>query len=164
MLAREREEAVGGLWPCAAGSAHGVRSQQSSEKPEGTCVWVDGCGITRCCCLLAPASSAPGWDVRRGMQRWWAQRGTSVSSSVPTLGWGLGSCSPSGAFSGKLELEFCPTVKRRAPGLKTQGWWDLSTPETPGGLGRANHCFQPAGLLHEAWPAWHGTFPSLRQS
>lgn len=61
------------------------------------------------------------------MQRWRVQRGTSVSSSVPTLGRGVGSCSLSGALSGKLELEFCHPVTRSASGLKTRGWWDLST-------------------------------------
>lgn len=123
MLAREGKGAMGGLCPCAAGSAHGVRSQQGSEQPQGTCGW----RITRCCCLLAPAGSDLGWDVRRGMQRWWVQRGTSVSSSVPTLGRGVGSCSLSGALSGKLELEFCHPVTRSASRLKTRGWWDLST-------------------------------------
>lgn len=104
MLAREGKGAMGGLCPCAAGSAHGVRSQQGSEQPQGTCGW----RITRCCCLLAPTGSDLGWDVRRGMQTWWVQRGTSVSSSVPTLGRGLGSCSLSGALSGKLERILSP--------------------------------------------------------
>lgn len=61
--------------------------------------------------------------------------------------------------SDKLDLK-CHPIKREVSGLTALGLWDLSlSGETRwGGVGK--HRFQLAGLLHEAWRAWHSTLRS----
>lgn len=92
MLAREGKEAVGGLCPCAAGSAQRLRSQQGSEQPQGTCGW----GITRCCCLLAPHWFCSGL----GCEERDAELVAALSSSVPCHEHSLGNWN---SVIGKME-------------------------------------------------------------